>query len=50
MASLRRVRVTSKICLVVTLTDNDNPSSNALLSSNSPNSQETFVEKWRIHF
>ena len=40
----------SKICLLTaTLTDKDNPSSDALLSDNSSNSQETFVEGRQVH-
>ena len=45
IASLSGVGITSKICLLTaTLTDKDNPSSDALLSDNSSNNQETFVE------
>ena len=45
MASLSGIRIISKICLLTaTFTDKDNPSSDALLSDNSLNSQETFVE------
>ena len=34
--------------LTATLADNDNPSSDALLSNNSSNSQVTFVEGWQV--
>ena len=44
------IRITSKICLLTTLADKDNPSSDTLLSGNSSNSQETFVEGWLVHF
>ena len=45
MTSFPSVGITSKICLLTaTLTDKDNPSSDALLSDNSLNSHETFVE------
>ena len=45
IASLPGIGITSKICLLTaTLTDKDNPSSDTLLSHNSSNSQETFVE------
>ena len=51
MASLPRVRITSDICLLTaTLTDKDNTSSDALLSDNSSNSQETFVKGHQVHF
>ena len=44
------VGITSEICLLTaTLADKDNPSSDALLSDNLSNSQETFVEGWRVH-
>ena len=44
-ASLPGVGITSEICLLTaTLADKDNPSSDTLLSDNSSNSQETFVE------
>ena len=50
IASLPGIRITSEICLLTaTLADKDNPLSNALLSDNSSNSQETFVEAWRVH-
>ena len=50
-ALLPSVRITFEICLLTaTLTDNDNPSSDALLSDNSSNSQETFAEGQRVHF
>ena len=46
MASLPSVRITFEICsLTATLADKDNPSSDALLSDNSSNSQETFVKE-----
>ena len=46
IASLPGIRITSKISLLTaTLTDKDNPSSDALLSDRSSNSQETFC--WR---
>ena len=46
IASLPGIRITSKICLLTaTLTDKDNPLSDALLSDNSSNSQETFLLK-----
>ena len=49
IASLPGVGITSKICLLTaTLADKDNPSSDALLSDNSSNSQETFVEGWQV--
>ena len=42
MALLPSVRITSKISLLIaTLADKDNPSSDALLSDNLSNSQET---------
>ena len=45
IALLPGVRITSEICLLTdTLADKDNPLSDALLSDNSSNSQETFVE------
>ena len=45
IASLPGIRITSEICLLTaTLADKDNPSSDALLSDNSPHRQETFVE------
>ena len=51
MALLPSVRITSEICLFTAiLTDKDNPSSDALLSENLSNSQETFVEGRRVHF
>ena len=37
------IKITSEISLLATLADQDNPSSDALLSGNSSNSQETFV-------
>ena len=44
------VGITSEICLLTaTLADKDNPSSDALLSDNSSNSQETFVEGQPVH-
>ena len=42
MASLPSIRITFEIYLLIA--DKDNPSSDALLSDNSSNSQETFVE------
>ena len=49
IASLPGIGITSKICLLTaTLADKDNPSSDALLSDNSSNSQETFVEGWQV--
>ena len=49
IASLPGVGITSEICsLTATLTDKDNLSSDTLLSDNSSNSQETFVEGWRV--
>ena len=49
IASLPGVGITSEICLLTaTLADKDNPSSDALLSDNSSNSQETFVEGRRV--
>ena len=46
IASLPGVGITSKICLLTaTLADKDNPSSDALLSDNLSNSQETFLLK-----
>ena len=51
MASLPGIRITSEICsLTATLDDEDNPSSDTLLSDNSLNSQETFVEGCQVHF
>ena len=51
MALLPDVRITFKICLLTaTLADKNNPSSDALLSDNSTNNQETFVEGQRVHF
>ena len=45
IASLPGIGITSEICLLTaTLADKDNPSSDALLSDNLSNSQETFVE------
>ena len=44
MSIVPGVGITSEILLTATLADKDNPSSNALLSDNSSNSQETFVE------
>ena len=45
MVSLPGIRITFKICLLTaTLADKDNPSSHSLLSDNSLNSQDTFVE------
>ena len=50
IASLPGVGITSKICLLTaTLADKDNPSSDALLSDNSLDSQETFVEGRQVH-
>ena len=50
IAPLPGIGITSKICLLTaTLADKDNPSSDALLSDNSSNSQETFVEGWQVH-
>ena len=49
IASLPGIGITSEICLLTaTLADKDNPSSDALLSDNSSNSQETFVEGRRV--
>ena len=46
ISSLLGVGISSKICLLTaTLADKDNPSSDALLSDNSSNSQETFLLK-----
>ena len=43
IALLPGIGITSEICLLTaTLADKDNPSSDALLSDNSSNSQETF--------
>ena len=52
MASLPSIRKNHfEICLLTaTLADKDNPSSDALLSGNLSNSQETFVEGWRVRF
>ena len=45
IALLPSIGITSEICLLTaTLADKDNPSSDALLSDNSSNSQDTFVE------
>ena len=45
IASLPSVRITSKIYLLTTtLTDKDNSSSDALLSDNLSNGQDTFIE------
>ena len=45
IASFPGIGITSKICLLTaTLADKDNPSSDALLSDNLSNSQETFVK------
>ena len=53
-ASLPSIRITSETCsLTATLVVKDNLSSDAtdaLLSDNSSNSQETFVKGWRVHF
>ena len=50
-ASLLSIRITSKICLLTTtLADKDTSSSDALLSDNLSNSQETFIEGWRVRF
>ena len=50
IASLPGVGITSQICLLTaTLADKDNPSSDTLLSDNSLNSQETFVEGRQVH-
>ena len=49
IASLPGVGITSKIYLLTaTLADKDNPSSEALLSDNLSNSQETFIEGWQV--
>ena len=49
IASLPGVGITSEICLLTaTLADKENPSFDALLSDNSLNSQETFVEGRQI--
>ena len=49
IASLPGVGITSEICLLTaTLADKDNPSSDTLLSENSSNSQETFVEGQQV--
>ena len=51
IASLLRVRITSKICLLTaTLADKDNSLSDELLSDNSSNGQETFIEGWQVRF
>ena len=51
IASLHGVRITFEICLLtVILIDKDNPSSDTLLSNNLSISQETFVERQRVHF
>ena len=51
MVLLPTIKITSKICsLIVTIADKDNPSSDALLSDNSSNSQETFVKGKQVHF
>ena len=48
MASLSCVIITSEISLLIaTLADKNNPSSDALLSDNSSNNQEIFVEGWQ---
>ena len=45
MASLLGIRITFEICLLTaTLADKDNPSSDALLSDNSSNSQELLLK------
>ena len=45
IASLPGIGITSEISLLTaTLADKDNPSSDTLLSDDSSNSQETFVE------
>ena len=45
IASLPGIGIPSETCLLAaTLADKDNPSSDALLSDNLSNSQETFVE------
>ena len=50
MESLSDIRIASEICLLTaTLADKDNPLSDALLSNNSSNNQETFVKGWRAH-
>ena len=47
MGLLPRVKITSEICsLTAILAVKDNPLSDALLSDNLSNSQETFVEGW----
>ena len=49
IALLPGIGITSEICLLTaTLADKNNPSSDALLSDNSSNSQETFVEGWQV--
>ena len=51
LASLPSIRITFEICLfTATLTDKNNPSSDALLFDNLLNSQETFVEGQRVCF
>ena len=51
MVSLPGIRITSEICLLtVTPADKHNPWSDTFLSDNSSNTQETFVEGWRVHF
>ena len=51
MASLPGVRITFEICLLAaTLADKDNLSSDALLSDNLSNGQETFVEGQQVLF
>ena len=51
MASLPSVKIPSKISLLTaTLADKNNPSPDVLLSDNSSNSQETFVEGRRVRF
>ena len=50
MALLSGIGITSEICLLTaTLPDKDNLSSDALLSHNLLNSQETLVEGRRVH-
>ena len=50
IASLPGVGITFEVCLLTAkLTDKDNPSSDALLSDNLSNSQETFVEGQQVH-
>ena len=51
MVLLHSIRITSEICsLTATLAANDNQSSDALLSDNSSNSQETYVEGRQFRF